>query len=65
MSVISTRKEGDVLVVISNNPPVNALGHAVRAGLADALTQAANDSAIKAVVIRCDGRTFFCWRRHH
>ena len=59
MSVISTRKEGDVLVVISNNPPVNALGHAVRAGLADALTQAANDSAIKAVVIRCDGRTFF------
>ena len=35
MSVISTRKEGDVLVVISNNPPVNALGHAVRAGLAD------------------------------
>ena len=59
MSVISTRKEGDVLVVISNNPPVNALGHAVRAGLADALAQAANDAAIKAVVIRCDGRTFF------
>ena len=32
-SPISTRKHGDVLIVLSNNPPVNALGHAVRAGL--------------------------------
>ena len=32
-SPISTRKHGDVLIVISNNPPVNALGHAVREGL--------------------------------
>ena len=33
MSPISTRKHGDVLIVTSNNPPVNALGHAVREGL--------------------------------
>ena len=59
MSVITTRKDGDVLVVISNNPPVNALGQAVRAGLADAMASAASDDSIKAVVIRCDGRTFF------
>ena len=31
-SPISTRKHGDVLIIRSNNPPVNALGHAVRAG---------------------------------
>ena len=40
MSVITTRREGEVLVVTSNNPPVNALGQAVRAGLADAMAEA-------------------------
>jgi 3-hydroxyacyl-CoA dehydrogenase len=59
MSVITTRKDGEVLVVTSNNPPVNALGQAVRAGLADAMAEAAADDGIKAVVICCEGRTFF------
>ncbi len=59
MPVITTRQDGDVLVVTSNNPPVNALGQAVRAGLADAMATAASDDSIKAVVITCEGRTFF------
>ena len=59
MSVISTRMQGDVLVVTADNPPVNALGAAVRQGLAGAMQQAASDDAVRAVVIRCDGRTFF------
>jgi len=59
MSVITTRREGEVLVVTSNNPPVNALGQAVRAGLAEAMAEAAGDGAIRAVVICCEGRTFF------
>lgn len=59
MSVITTRREGEVLVVTSNNPPVNALGQAVRAGLAEAMAEAAGDDAIQAVVICCEGRTFF------
>ncbi|RKQ96090.1 MULTISPECIES: 3-hydroxyacyl-CoA dehydrogenase NAD-binding domain-containing protein [Maricaulis] len=59
MTVISTRKDGEVLVVTSNNPPVNALGQAVRKGLADAMAEAAADDAIKAIVITCEGRTFF------
>ena len=37
---ISTRKHGDVLIILSNNPPVNALGSAVRKGLVDAIEQA-------------------------
>ncbi|ARS28165.1 3-hydroxyacyl-CoA dehydrogenase NAD-binding domain-containing protein [Sphingomonas sp. KC8] len=57
--IITTERTGDVLVVVSNNPPVNALGHAVRLGLAKAIEEAAADPAVKAVVIRCDGRTFF------
>jgi 3-hydroxyacyl-CoA dehydrogenase len=48
-----------VLIVTSNNPPVNALGAAVRQGLVAAIEEAEGDEAIKAVVIRCEGQTFF------
>ena len=58
-SPIRTERHGDVLVIISNNPPVNALGAAVREGLEAGIKQAEGDATIKAVVIRCDGRTFF------
>src|SRR6476620_5726048 len=58
-SPISTRKHGDVLIVLSNNPPVNALGGAVRNGLVDAIEQAEADESVKAVVIACEGQTFF------
>ena len=59
MSVITTEKHDDVLVIISNNPPVNALGQAVREGLVAGIDEAMSDDSVKAVVIRCDGRTFF------
>jgi 3-hydroxyacyl-CoA dehydrogenase len=59
MSPISTQRHGDVLVVISNNPPVNALGHAVREGLAEAIRAAGADEAVKVVLLRCEGQTFF------
>jgi 3-hydroxyacyl-CoA dehydrogenase len=58
-SPISTRKHGDVLIVVSNNPPVNALGHAVRHGLVAAIEQAEADDTVSAVVIACEGQTFF------
>src|SRR5687768_16984797 len=59
MSPISTKRHGDVLIVTSNNPPVNALGHAVREGLVKAIEEADGDEAVKAVVIICQGQTFF------
>jgi len=58
-SPISTTRHHDILVVTSNNPPVNALGAAVRQGLVAAIEDAERDDAIKAVVIRCEGQTFF------
>ncbi len=58
-SPISTSRHGDVLIVTSNNPPVNALGAAVRQGLVAAIEQAEADDAVKAVVIACEGQTFF------
>ncbi|MBV9371545.1 MAG: enoyl-CoA hydratase/isomerase family protein [Alphaproteobacteria bacterium] len=59
MSPITTHRHGDVLIVTSNNPPVNALGHAVREGLVAAIGEADADEAVKAVVIVCQGQTFF------
>jgi 3-hydroxyacyl-CoA dehydrogenase len=56
---ISTRKHGDVLIVLSNNPPVNALSTPVRQGLVDAIAEAEGDESVKAVVIACEGQTFF------
>lgn len=58
-SPIRTERHGDVLVIISNNPPVNALGAAVRSGLEAGVNEGLGDDSIKAMVIRCDGRTFF------
>jgi len=58
-SPISTERQGNVLVIISDNPPVNALGQAVRQGIAHGIQQAGDDDGIEAVVIRCNGRTFF------
>ncbi|MFC2968728.1 3-hydroxyacyl-CoA dehydrogenase NAD-binding domain-containing protein [Acidimangrovimonas pyrenivorans] len=47
-----------VAVVSVDNPPVNALGHAVRRGLVDAIAVAEADSRVRAVVIAAAGRTF-------
>ncbi len=58
-SPISTRRHGDVLIVLSNNPPVNALSTAVRQGLVGAIAEAEADDAVRAVVIVCEGQTFF------
>jgi 3-hydroxyacyl-CoA dehydrogenase len=48
---------GNIGVITVDNPPVNAISHAVRQGLLDAIT-AAQDDASEAVVIICEGRTF-------
>lgn len=57
-SVVQTRLDGEVLVVTVNNPPVNALGQAVRAGLLAAVEQAVADAAVKAVLIVGEGKAF-------
>ncbi len=57
-SPVSLAKQGDVAVISVDNPPVNALSQAVRAGLISCLLSAEQDDAIKAIVIHCHGRTF-------
>ncbi|MET4664650.1 3-hydroxyacyl-CoA dehydrogenase NAD-binding domain-containing protein [Sphingomonas sp. PvP056] len=56
---ITTQLHDDVLVIISNNPPVNALGASVRQGLEAGIKEGLANPQVKAMVIRCDGRTFF------
>ncbi len=58
-SPISTTKHGHVLIITSNNPPVNALGAAVREGLVAAIEEAEASEEIAAAVIICEGKTFF------
>ena len=58
-SPILTRKHGDVLIILSNNPPVNALSTPVRQGLVDAIEEGEADDSVNAIVIACEGQTFF------
>ena len=58
-SPITTERHDDVLVIYSDNPPVNALGAAVRTGLDAAIKQGLADAGVKAMVIACKGKTFF------
>ena len=56
---ISTRLDGDIGIILSDSPPVNALSHVVREGLVKALDALASNDAVKAIVLACAGRTFF------
>ena len=53
---VSYHRDGSVLVISVDNPPVNALSHAVRAGVVEALTMVGDATA---VVLSCAGRTWF------
>jgi 3-hydroxyacyl-CoA dehydrogenase len=52
---VRLERDGDVAVIVIDNPPVNALSWHVRQGLADGMDAASGASAI---VLICDGRTF-------
>ncbi len=55
---VHTRRDGDILVVTLDHPPVNALSFAVRAGLARAIDEAEADPQVKAVLLTGAGKNF-------
>ncbi|AXI48028.1 3-hydroxyacyl-CoA dehydrogenase [Sulfitobacter sp. SK012] len=55
---IAYTRHDDIAVLRIQNPPVNALGVAVRRGLADAVDRAEADAGVRAVLIVGDGRAF-------
>ncbi|MDA9987620.1 3-hydroxyacyl-CoA dehydrogenase NAD-binding domain-containing protein [Luminiphilus sp.] len=56
-ATVKYERRGPIGVIRIDNPPVNALSHAVRSGIMEALAIAATDDS-SAVVLFCDGRTF-------
>jgi 3-hydroxyacyl-CoA dehydrogenase len=58
VAIVELEKQGDVAVLRMNNPPVNALGHALRVDLEKCLTEALADAAVKAIVLTGTGRFF-------
>ena len=57
MSVVSVETRDNLAIVTIDNPPVNALSQAVRAGIVSVLDEAEGAGA-EAVVLHCAGRTF-------
>jgi len=55
---VSLDTQGEIAVVIVDNPPVNALSHHVRSGLLEAFNDARADDEITAIVLVTRGRTF-------
>lgn len=58
MSVTTEITPNEIGMVIVDHPPVNAISQVVRQGLWDAFTELSNNNAVKAIVLRCKGRTF-------
>lgn len=51
-------RHGEIAVIRVQNPPVNALSHAVRSGLMSCMDRAETDAGVRAVVIVGAGRAF-------
>jgi 3-hydroxyacyl-CoA dehydrogenase len=49
---------GNIAVLTINNPPVNALSHAVRQALLTLIHRLNNDPVVEAAILICAGRTF-------
>ncbi|MFC0219054.1 3-hydroxyacyl-CoA dehydrogenase NAD-binding domain-containing protein [Pseudochelatococcus lubricantis] len=58
MPKIHSDVAGGVAVLRISNPPVNALGQAVREQLLDLITRAQDDAAVEAIIITGEGKVF-------
>ena len=58
METVRLARHGEVAIATIDNPPVNALGQALRAELARTITEAGSDPTVAAIVIAAAGRAF-------
>src|SRR5712664_260157 len=56
---VTVTLDRDVAVISANNPPVNTITAAVRKGLFAAIADVRTQSGVSAVVLVCEGSTFF------
>ena len=57
--IVELQRHGDVAVILVENPPVNTITAAARAGMTDAMKQVAADPSVRAVLLRTGGNNFF------
>lgn len=58
METVRLARHGEIAIATIDNPPVNALGQALRADLAGVIADAGSDPAVSAIVIAAAGRAF-------
>ena len=56
--MLTTHRHDDVLELVLDSPPVNALGTALRQALFQAIEAAEADASVKAIVVRGGGKMF-------
>jgi 3-hydroxyacyl-CoA dehydrogenase len=59
LSTVNVQRHGEIAVVSVNNPPVNTITAAVRSDLGRALAEIKQGKDLSAVILRCEGSTFF------
>ena len=55
---VSLEKKNHIALITINNPPVNALGQAVRSGLIEKIEEAEQDSDIKVIILKGEDKCF-------
>jgi 3-hydroxyacyl-CoA dehydrogenase len=57
-AVANLAVEGEIAILSINSPPVNALSQQVREAIVKGMKEAVDNSAVKAIVLICEGKTF-------
>jgi 3-hydroxyacyl-CoA dehydrogenase len=57
-SPVTFERHGAIALITIRNPPVNAISHAVRSALLQAVVEADEDETIRAIVLHGDGHNF-------
>jgi 3-hydroxyacyl-CoA dehydrogenase len=56
---VRVERDEELALIVAQNPPVNTITAQVRAGLREALDEIRSAGGIRAVVLLCEGSTFF------
>jgi 3-hydroxyacyl-CoA dehydrogenase len=56
---VRVERDGELALIVAHNPPVNTITAEVRAGLAEAVQALRADGSVRAVLLTCEGSTFF------
>lgn len=59
VAALSMNYESSIAIIEIDYPPVNALSHGARTAIVAGVERALGDPAVTAIVLACNGRTFF------